>query len=120
MLQIVAAINQSRRFHIFARWHRKAAAESTGHLPLVRHINQAEPTSRQADITNIPVLFSLSMINVGKLLVIAATVAPKPRLTSRMGKAQHSKVPVDTNSVSQLNPVPLRSSLKFFIQNFSL
>jgi hypothetical protein len=46
------------------------------------------------------------VIRIGKELVIAATVAPKPALTRRIGNAQHTRVPVVTNNASELRPVP--------------
>lgn len=45
------------------------------------------------------------MIKTGKLLVNAATVAPKPRVTSIIGKAQQIRVPLAANKVSQPKPV---------------
>ncbi len=45
----------------------------------------------------INILYSLNVIKKGKLLVIAATVAPKPKVTKIMGKAQQTSVPVVVN-----------------------
>ena len=56
------------------------------------------------------------MISAGISLISATTVAPKPRLTSKMGKAQQNSVPVDVNSVSQLKPVILSCLFVSFIK----
>ncbi len=43
----------------------------------------------------------LSVIRNGMLLAIAATTDPSPRLTSRIGNAQQSRVPVEANKTNQ-------------------
>ena len=45
------------------------------------------------------------MISTGKLLLSAATVAPRPKVTRTMGMAQQIRVPLAANKVSQLKPV---------------
>jgi len=50
----------------------------------------------------------LSVIRKGNVLVKAATVAPIPRVTRMMGKAQQTSVPVDANKVNQVVPVSVR------------
>ena len=60
-----------------------------------------------AEPMNTHSLFWLKVIKKGKVLVRATTVAPKPRLTRIMGKAQQTKVPVETKSAIELKLVLL-------------
>ena len=56
-----------------------------------------------AESVKTQILYVLSVIRIGKLLVRAATVAPNPNVTSAMGRAQQTNVPVEANKDSQVN-----------------
>jgi len=69
-------------------------------------MSQPETPSRSPDIAKNHALCFANATRNGALLVIAATVAPSPNVTSRIGSAQQISVAVDETSVIHVAPVP--------------
>lgn len=85
-------LDKMRRFSRWALLHKTASSGAVGHVLPDRYVSQAEKHSIMADKKNTQFLCSLNQINCGKLLVNEATVAPMPRVTNRIGKAQQINV----------------------------
>ena len=70
---------------------------STGQTLFFLNINQPDISNIKPEKIKMIILCSLNVIKKGKVLVIAATVAPKPKVTKIIGKAQQTSVPVVVN-----------------------
>jgi len=97
-----------RRFHTWVLSHNLPSSGSTGQVCPGRYIIHADSASMMAEPAKTHTLCWLSVIRKGNVLVRAATVAPMPRVTSMMGNAQQTSVPVDANKVTQVAPVSER------------
>ena len=100
--QTKVAIKNTRLFQTRACTHRAANSGSLGHCWGRTHNTQAVTTRRIRDMENIQGSYSANVTRIGSELVSVATTAPKPKLTNKIGKAQHSRVPVDASRVIQL------------------
>lgn len=94
-----------RRFDTWVRVQSAASLDPVGQVRLGRNISQPDKPSKAAEMVKTQILCWLSMMSMGKLLVIAATVAPRPRETKIIGRAQQIKVLVVANSASHVAPV---------------
>ena len=122
MLQMVAEVQKMRWFQIWAVLHARANSGSVGHARPGRYMSQPDKPSITPDPANTQALCRLSVISMGKLLVSAATVAPRPTVTSMIGRAQQTRVPVEASRASQLTPdsariclIPWATILSLFI-----
>lgn len=95
--------------------HNSASIGSVGHVLPERYNSQPDAAKRQPEIVNTNILCSLSVTRNGTLLTNDAIVAPMPRATKVMGKAQQTMVPIVVNSASQVRRVSLSSSFFFRI-----
>ena|GEM_PF-6672710 len=102
-IQTATATQNTRRFHIRACVHRCAHRGSLVHAWGRSHKTQAVIANITADPVNIYSSYSANVTSMGNALVNAATTAPNPILTSRIGNAQHSSVPVAENRAIQLS-----------------
>jgi hypothetical protein len=100
--QTTVATQNTRLFQTPAVAHRSASAGSLGHCWGRIHNIQAVIHSSNAETENIQASYSASVTSTGSELVSEATTAPNPRLTNKIGRAQHSSVPVEASSVIQL------------------
>ena len=98
-----AATQNTRLLHIRACSHCVASLGSAGHCWGRTHNVQAVAPSRAAEMVNIHGSYSVRVTRSGIELVSEATTAPNPRLTRRIGSAQHSRVPKEAKSASQLS-----------------
>ncbi len=103
---------------IWAWAHTRANFGSAGQARPGRCISQPDRSKRAPELVNTHTLCCAIVINIGKLLVNAATVAPIPRTTSIMGKAQQIRVPLAANSVSQSRPVSFSTTSLLVVSNF--
>jgi len=98
------------RMRLFQRWarlHAKASVGSVGQARPGRNIIQADSSSMAPENANTQALCWLKVINMGKVLVKEATVAPMPNVTNVIGSAQQTNVPLVANKAVQLTPVSL-------------
>src|SRR5258708_10164532 len=102
MPQVNTDAQKTRPFQVRVRVHSRCSRGSDGHGCPGRYTSQAERSRSAPEPTNIHSLCSLNGMSQGTLLVRAATVAPKPKVTSKKGSAQQINVPIEAKSASQL------------------
>ena len=93
-----------RRFQTSARAHAAASAGSLGQARPGRYTAHSATPNNTADPANTQPLWALNATSQGAEDANDATAVPRPRLTSVMGSAQHTSVPVLANRASQLTP----------------
>jgi len=109
---MVTEVQKTRWFQAWAVLHARAKSGSVGHARPGLTMGQPENANIAADPANTQALYRLSVIRKGKLLVSAATVAPRPSVTRMIGRAQQTSVPVEASKASQLTPDSARIWLR--------
>ncbi len=102
-----AETRSNRRFQICDRSQSAARRGSVGQVRPGRHNSQPAPAIITAEPANTQSLCSASVTSTGTASTTEATIAPRPAsVTSAIGSAQHSRVPVEANSASPLTARP--------------
>ncbi len=97
----------NRLFHLSAIAQAAASSGSAGHTRPVRKTAHPAATIIKPETANTQPLYMLSVISHGAELAMDATAAPKPTVTSRMGKAQQVSVADVVNKSTQLHDLGL-------------
>lgn len=100
MHQIITPPIKKRLFHLSAFAHKAPNSGSTGQDLPGRYKTHSAVMSNKPVIAKFHSLYSLRVIKNGTFVAREATTAPIPKLTNRIGKAQHSNVVVEANKIS--------------------
>jgi len=108
MIHKITDVQYTRRFQTRVLSHSFPSTGSTGQARPGLYTIHPDSASMIAEPAKTHSLCWLSVIRKGAELASAATLAPMPKVTSAIGNAQQTSVPVEANRVNQVVPVSMR------------